>query len=317
MKDGEVTGKGEISIIPGLSPEYTDQKTFKKKIEEVISALNDGAWNPQQGPHAAFLKTLKDFPSILFGVETAWLNFTNGGRGIYFDNAFSRGKQKIAINGLVWMGTPEFMKEQIDQKVKSGFTTIKMKIGAINLETELEILKSIRREFTKDQLTLRVDANGAFTKEEANQVLQQLSELEIHSIEQPIPAGNILEMRELCRTTPVPIAIDEELIGIHSKDDKRKLIESIHPQFIILKPSLHGGISGTQEWIQLAEQQNILWWMTSALESNIGLNAICQFTAQYQNPLPQGLGTGSLYANNFVSDLVVRNGLIQLKSKER
>ena len=313
LNDEEVTGNGEISIIPDLSPDFSDQTSFQKKIEEVVSELNNGAWNSQTGIESSFLDSLRSFPSIKFGVETAWLDFKNGGKGLYFDNLFSRGKQKIPINGLVWMGTPEFMQDQIEQKLKTGFTTIKMKIGAIELESELAILRSIRKRFTSDQLTLRVDANGAFTKEETTKVLQQLAELEIHSIEQPIPAGNIIEMQELCRTTPIPIALDEELIGIHSKDDKKALLQTIQPQYIILKPSLHGGISGTEEWIQLAEERGIPWWMTSALESNIGLNAICQFTAQYNNSLPQGLGTGSLYANNFETDLVVRDGFIMLQ----
>jgi len=313
LKDKEVTGKGEISIIPGLSPEFLDQASFEKKIEDVVSMLNSGAWDSQQGIDASFLDSLVSYPSILFGIETALLDFKNGGNGVCFDNAFSRGEQQIPINGLVWMGTTEFMQEQIDQKVQAGFTTIKMKIGAIDLESELAILKVIRKRFTGDQLTLRVDANGAFTKEEATKILQQLAALEIHSIEQPIPAGNVSDMKELCASTPVPIALDEELIGIYPKEDKTRLLETIRPQYIILKPSLHGGVSGTQEWIQLAEELQIPWWMTSALESNIGLSAICQFTAQYNNSLPQGLGTGSLYSNNFESKLEVTNGFIQLR----
>jgi o-succinylbenzoate synthase len=315
LNHGDITGKGEISIIQGLSPEFSDQISFENKIEEVILALNSGACHPVEGIDPLFLESLQYFPSILFGLETAWLDFKNGGKGIHFDNAFSRAEQKISINGLVWMGTPEFMKEQIDQKLKAGFTTIKMKIGAIDLESELAILRSIRENFTSRQLKLRVDANGAFTKSETKQLLQQLAELEVHSIEQPIPAGNWANMKDLCKSTAVPIALDEELIGIHLTDQKIELLETIQPQYIILKPSLHGGISGTQEWIQLAEEQHIPWWMTSALESNIGLNAICQFTAQYNNLLPQGLGTGSLYSNNFESDLLVKDGYIMMQPK--
>jgi o-succinylbenzoate synthase len=312
LNQGMVTGKGEISVIPGLSPDYSDQISFEKKINEVLSQLNGDGCHPEEGIASSLLNSLKDFPSILFGLETAWLDFEHGGKGIYFDNSFSQGDRKIAINGLVWMGTPEFMQEQIDQKLNSGFTTIKMKIGAIDLITELKILRSIREKFSADQLTLRVDANGAFAKTEATKVLQQLAELEIHSIEQPIPAGTWDDMSELCKYTPVPIALDEELIGITSREKKTELLETICPQYIIIKPSLHGGISGTKEWIELAEAQNIPWWMTSALESNFGLNAICQFTAEYDNPLPQGLGTGSLYENNFESDLTVKNGFIYL-----
>jgi O-succinylbenzoate synthase len=277
LNQGMVTGKGEISVIPGLSPDYSDQISFEKKIDEVLSQLNGDGCNPEEGIASSLLNSLKDFPSILFGLETAWLDFEHGGKGIYL-----------------------------------GFTTIKMKIGAIDLITELKILRSIREKFSADQLTLRVDANGAFAKTEATKVLQQLAELEIHSIEQPIPAGTWDDMSELCKYTPVPIALDEELIGITSREKKTELLETICPQYIILKPSLHGGISGTKEWIELAEAQNIPWWMTSALESNLGLNAICQFSAEYENPLPQGLGTGSLYENNFESDLTVKNGFIYL-----
>lgn len=308
ISDGEHTGKGEISIIPGLSPEYSDRKSFEEKIREVCAFLEDGVWSMEHG-----LALWEDYPSIRFGVETALLDLQNGGRGVYFDNAFARGEKKIPINGLVWMGTPDFMEEQIEQKLKDGFSTIKMKIGAIDLDSELSILRSIREHYSAENLTLRVDANGAFTKENAAPVLEALAKLEIHSIEQPIAAGQIEAMRDLCKNTPVPIALDEELIGINSLEEKEILLETIRPQYIILKPSLHGGISGTKEWIRIAEEKSIPWWMTSALESNIGLNAICQFTAEYENNLPQGLGTGSLYNNNFQSELVVEKGEIYLK----
>ena len=313
LNNRDIIGKGEISVIPGLSPEFSDQLSFEKKIDEVISALNNGAWDPAEGIDVSLLESLVSFPSILFGLEAAWLDFKNGGKGIFINNAFNRGEQKIPINGLVWMGTPEFMQEQIDQKLNTGFTTIKMKIGAIDLEAELSILRSIRKQYDPNQLTLRVDANGAFSKTEATKVLQKLADLDIHSIEQPIAAGSWIDMKELCQSTPIPIALDEELIGIYSRQEKTELLETIQPQYIILKPSLHGGIYGTREWIELAEAQNIPWWITSALESNIGLNAICQFTAQYDNSLPQGLGTGSLYLNNFESDLVVRDGFIMMQ----
>jgi L-alanine-DL-glutamate epimerase-like enolase superfamily enzyme len=188
-----------------------------------------------------------------------------------------------------------------------------MKIGAIDFDSEIELLKSIRKRYSKNEITLRVDANGAFTPHEALSKLAILSELDIHSIEQPIKAGQWDEMKQLCSKTKLPIALDEELIGIHLRSEKQKLIEHINPQYIILKPSLHGGISGTQEWIEIAESFNIPWWITSALESNIGLNAICQLTAQYTTTLPQGLGTGSLYVNNIPSHLAVSNGFISLK----
>ena len=238
------------------------------------------------------------------------MDMKNGGKRIYFDNDFTTGKRQLPINGLVWMGDKNFMREQIEQKLEEGFTTIKMKIGAIDFETEIKLLESIRNRYDKDQITLRVDANGAFSPEEAMQKLTELAQLDIHSIEQPIKQGQWSKMRELCAQTPLDIALDEELIGVNERTKKIELLDTIKPQYIILKPSLHGGISGTQEWIELAEERNIPWWITSALESNIGLDAICQLTAEYQNGLPQGLGTGSLYTNNLTSNLVVSDGYI-------
>lgn len=291
----EIKGKGECSIIPGLSPDFESIRQYEAKLKEL-----------QKHPTL----DLTDWPSIKFGMECAILDLKNGGNRIYFDNAFTRGERKLPINGLVWMGDESFMKEQIEQKLHEGFTTIKMKIGAIDFETELKLLSSIRERYSKDKITLRVDANGAFSAEEALDKLHALAQLDIHSIEQPIQQRQWAEMSSLCQTTPVPIALDEELIGINSREAKIDMLETIQPQYIILKPSLHGGISGTQEWIQLAEERSILWWMTSALESNIGLEAICQLTAEYNNDLPQGLGTGSLYTNNVEGDLVVQNGFI-------
>ena len=305
IEDDGIVGIGEISIIEGLSHEYEDLQQFERLIRHYSDAFDLGEIHPEN------LKTeLKDLPSLLFAYESALLDLKNGGKQIYFDNGFCRGETRIPINGLVWMGDEHYMQEQIAQKLEQGFSTIKMKIGAIDLETELSILRSIRKEHSAETITLRVDANGAFSPAEAQHVLEQLAELEIHSIEQPICAGNWKAMQELCATTPTPIALDEELIGVNEREKKIELLETIQPQFIILKPSLHGGISGTQEWIQLAQERNIDWWMTSALESNIGLNVICQLTAQYDNPLPQGLGTGSLYTNNVESDLVVEGGFI-------
>lgn len=303
-----IKGIGECSIIPGLSPDYQDDDSYEKKINQTVTMLNNGALNLSN-----CVDHLIDYPSILFGVETAFLDLNNGGKKVIFDNEFARGEQKIAINGLIWMGTEQFMQEQIEQKLADGFTTIKLKIGAIDFETELKLLKSIRTKYSSDQITLRVDANGAFTRHSAPKVLEELARLEIHSIEQPIRAGQWQEMNELCKLSPTPIALDEELIGVSTMDDKVQLLDTIKPQYIILKPSLHGGISGSKEWIQLAEERNIPWWMTSALESNIGLNAICQFTAEYNNDMPQGLGTGSLYTDNIESDLVVENGFIYKK----
>jgi len=290
-----IKGIGECSIIPGLSPEFNSFEEYEQKLNEVCENLSTdvSAWS-----------------SIKFGIETALLDLKNGGKRIYFENKFSRGEQKIDINGLVWMGDKNFMLQQIDTKIKAGFTTIKMKIGAIDFSTEIELLKYIRKQYSAKKLTLRVDANGAFVLKEALEKLKILSSLDIHSIEQPIKAGNWSEMKELCKIAPIDIALDEELIGIHSFSEKRELLQTIQPPFIILKPSLHGGISGCREWISLANEFNIKWWITSALESNIGLKAICQFVAEYDITLPQGLGTGALYTDNIESDLTVENGQI-------
>lgn len=304
-----VEGIGEISIIEGLSPDYIDSASFESVINEVCSRLAAAEGNIAHGFEIA--STLNNFPSIKFGLETALLDLQNGGKGIIFNNDFTKGIRKLPINGLVWMGDESFMKDQIAEKLSDGYTTIKMKVGAIDIQTELSILTSIRKQYSANEITLRVDANGAFSPQEAPELLKKLADLDIHSIEQPIQAGQWEAMAELCHFTPTPIALDEELIGINEIHQKIKLLDTIQPQFIILKPSLHGGISGTQEWIELSEQKNIPWWMTSALESNIGLAAICQLTAEYQNHLPQGLGTGSLYTNNIESDLIVENGFIR------
>lgn len=293
----EIKGIGECSIIPGLSPDFEDFDSYEAKVRSVCEDIH---------------QDLTQWPSIQFGVETALLDLQNGGIGLVFDNLFSRGEQHIPINGLIWMGDREFMQQQIDQKLEEGFKTIKMKIGAIDFETEFQLLKEIRERYSSDDITLRVDANGAFSPTEALEKLNKLAELAIHSIEQPIHQGQWEAMNELCRKTKLPIALDEELIGIHEVTEKKQLLNTIQPQFIILKPSLHGGIKGCKEWIDLAEERNIPWWMTSALESNIGLNAICQFAAEYDDLLPQGLGTGSLYTDNIPGNLVVRKGTISL-----
>ncbi|MDG1330689.1 MAG: o-succinylbenzoate synthase [Crocinitomicaceae bacterium] len=297
----DIVGIGECSIIPGLSPDFVDFENYEAKVAETCSNLN---------------LDLSDWPSIKFGLETALLDLKNGGKGVVFQNDFSTGSRSIPINGLIWMGEPEFMQEQIEEKLKQGFETIKLKIGAIDFDSEIELLKSIRNRYSKDEITLRVDANGAFSPSEALEKLQRLSELDIHSIEQPIKQGQFNEMKKLCSETPLDIALDEELIGVNKTEDKIELLDVIRPQYIILKPSLHGGIEGTKEWISLAEERNIPWWITSALESNIGLNAICQLTAEYSNQLPQGLGTGSLYTDNVPSHLQVQKGTISLANDE-
>ena len=301
ISDGVASGLGEVSVIPGLTPEFTSLEEYKTLLEEYIDRFNSDTLT---------LEDLKNQSALKFAVESALLDLNNGGNRMYFDNEFYHGTKSLPINGLIWMGSLPYIQEQIQEKLNAGFKTIKMKIGAIDVEEELKLLRNIRKQFGSDQITLRVDANGAFNSTTAPIILKALADIEIHSIEQPIPPGNWAEMRDLCQSTPTPIALDEELIGINETGAKIELLETIRPQFIILKPSLHGGISGTKEWIRLAEDRKIPWWMTSALESNIGLDVICQLTAEYQNALPQGLGTGSLYEKNFHSDLTVDSGYI-------
>ena len=246
----------------------------------------------------------QNMPSLRFGVETALRSLLHGKKHLIFDNAFSRSQDSIGINGLIWMGDKEFMFSQIQSKLDQGFACLKMKIGAIDFETELELLAYIRKQFAKDDLVLRVDANGAFSTSNALDKLTRLSQFDLHSIEQPIQQRQWEEMSLLCEKTPIPIALDEELIGVLD-EDKDKLLDVIKPQFIILKPTLVGGIKASSEWIEKAEKRNISWWITSALESNIGLNAIAQYTYETGNKMPQGLGTGQLYTNNIDSPLVL------------
>jgi len=251
-----------------------------------------------------------EFPSIQFGVEMAFRSLASKTPFLLFPSEFTIGEKAIPINGLVWMGEKSFMKEQIVDKIEQGFSCIKLKIGAIDFNAELDLLKYIRTEFSSEDIELRVDANGAFSSSEALEKLKRLSEYKIHSIEQPIKQGQVEAMAALCRKTPIPIALDEELIGVTSVTNKQEILQIIKPQYVIFKPSLIGGFKGTQEWLDLAENLNIGWWVTSALESNIGLNAIAQWTFTKNSPMPQGLGTGGLYTNNFDSPLQVRNGSI-------
>lgn len=245
---------------------------------------------------------LKPYPSMLFGLECA-LKDLHAENQILWDSPFARGEAGISINGLIWMGTFDEMSARIDEKLSAGFSCIKLKIGAINFEDEIALLEKIRGRYSKETITLRVDANGGFQPQDAAQKLERLAELDIHSIEQPIMARQWEEMAKLCANTPIPIALDEELIGINESKDKIALLDTIGPQYIILKPTLHGGIKGSEEWIDLAKQRQIGYWITSALESNIGLNAIAQWAATLGVDMPQGLGTGALYTNNIESPL--------------
>ena len=315
------TAYGECSVIPGLSSDFIDENQYEIKLNELKKDLELN-WNEEEFNDIQVFTTLKWkklllsyalFPSIVFGIESLTRDLHHGGNALIFESGFTRKECSIPINGLIWMGDESFMLEQMEEKLADGFSTIKMKVGAIEWKKELALLEQLRRRFSKQELTLRVDANGAFTPESAVPILNQLSELDVHSIEQPIQAGQVSAMSELCRNSPIGIALDEELIGIHELEQKESLLKHISPQFIVLKPSLHGGFSGCKEWIQLAEENQIAWWMTSALESSIGLNAIAQFTATYSNLLPQGLGTGGLYTNNFESSLVVEKGQLRMK----
>ena len=310
-ENASVFGLGEIAPLHGLSIDYIPD--FEQVLNNVCDTFNSldlevFPWNLN-----IILSQLIDdaFPSIKFGFETALLDFMNGGKRIIFDNDFIDGRKTIPINGLVWMGSKEFMVNQVEEKLKAGFNTLKLKIGAINFQDELEILASIRERFTPEQISLRVDANGAFPVEEAEDKLTKLSTYQLHSIEQPIKAHQTEAMASLSEKSPVPIALDEELIGISDYVQKMQLLKKIKPQYIILKPTLLGGLQHCREWIEIATRLQIGWWITSALESNIGLNAIAQFTAEYKNPLPQGLGTGALYHNNIESPLTVENGCLR------
>jgi o-succinylbenzoate synthase len=304
--DAAKIGIGECAIFRGLS--IDDRLDYEEKLTWLCKNIHQNI--------AYLLNELIEFPSIQFGLEQALLSLKSEHPFILFPSKFTNSSDAININGLIWMGNEAFMKQQIQEKIAAGFSTIKMKIGAIDFETELKILKIIRSNFSSDEIELRVDANGAFKPTEALEKLKQLSAFEIHSIEQPIKQGQIDEMAHLCLKTPLPIALDEELIGVFDVTNKQKLLQIINPQYIILKPSLVGGINGSEKWIELAEKQQIGWWITSALESNVGLNAIAQWTYTLNNKMPQGLGTGSLFTNNFESPLVVKNGhLHYIKTK--
>lgn len=307
VKDGDKTGIGECGLLKGLS--IDDRPDYEDKLNWVCENIHQG--------EEILYGALKEFPSLQIGVEMAFLSLNAKHPFELFPSKFTEGKASIPINGLVWMGDKAFMSKQIKEKVELGFSCIKMKIGAIDFETEMELLKAIRKEFSANDIELRVDANGAFSTTEALEKLKRLAELEIHSIEQPIKAGQWEAMAKLCEETPLPIALDEELIGVFDDEHKKKLLKTIKPQFVILKPSLIGGFRGSDRWIELAENQNCGWWVTSALESNVGLNAIAQFTFTKNSILPQGLGTGSLYTNNIDAPLEVNNGFLEYNPKSK
>ncbi|MFZ9846730.1 MAG: o-succinylbenzoate synthase [Flavobacteriales bacterium] len=299
----EIFGIGECNPLVGLS--IDDRNDFEDKLKNICEHIND------------FINAeLYEFPSIRFAIETAYKDLQNGGKRILFDNAFSRGEKGIVINGLVWMGSKQEMFEQIEDKIKRGFKCIKLKIGAIDFKIELSLIKSIRDQYSEKDIEIRVDANGAFSTNEALQKLEKLSHYKLHSIEQPIQQGQTEAMHDLCKKTPLPIALDEELIIHQQHKAKEKLLDEINPQYIILKPSLLGGWKACEEWIEAAEKLNIGWWITSALESNIGLNAIAQWTAGFNTTTSQGLGTGALYTNNFISPLQTEGQILTYNRNE-
>ncbi|MGV3459393.1 MAG: o-succinylbenzoate synthase [Flavobacterium sp.] len=296
-KEGK-TGIGECGLLRGLSVD--DRPDYEDKLKWTCENIHLG--------EDKLREELIEFPSIQFGVETAFRSLASENMFELFSSDFTKGEAAIRINGLVWMGNEAYMKQQIEEKLEQGFKCMKLKIGAINFEKELSLLCFIRSNFSAEKIEIRVDANGAFDATDALSKINQLNEFQLHSIEQPIKNGQHDSMAELCKTSPLPIALDEELIGVFSVADKENLLRKIRPQYIILKPSLIGGFRGCDEWIALAEQYNIGWWITSALESNAGLNAIAQYTYTKNNPMPQGLGTGALYTNNFDSPLEVKQG---------
>jgi len=307
IDDNGKQGVGECGIFRGLS--IDDRPYYEEKLRWACENIAIGL--------DALLTLLIEFPSIQFGLEMAFRSLESHNMFDLFPSDFTEGKSFIPINGLIWMGSEAFMKQQIKEKIEVGFSCIKLKIGAIDFQTELNLLKSIRKEYSASDIELRVDANGAFSMNDALEKLKCLSEYDLHSIEQPIKQGQPQEMARLCEDTPLPIALDEELIGVFSVTKKQKLLQTINPQYIILKPSLVGGFKGSDEWIKIAENLQIDWWITSALESNVGLNAIAQFTYTKHCNMFQGLGTGGLFTNNFPCPLQVKNGTLRYEIENK
>ncbi|MBD2770002.1 o-succinylbenzoate synthase [Hymenobacter sp. BT664] len=306
--DPAVVGLGEAAPLAGLSPDYGPD--FPEIIALLCERFNAGAFAAFSAADAsAFVGP--GLPSLVFALETAALDLAGGGRRQLYTNAFSLGQAGLPINGLVWMGDAPFMREQIQQKLAAGYSCLKLKIGSLDFAAELALLAEIRAVAGPDQLTLRVDANGAFTPADARAKLEQLAAFHVHSIEQPLAAGQGPALAALCRSAPLPIALDEELIGVADPDEQAALLDEIRPAYVVLKPTLLGGHAATRRWIALAQARNIGWWITSALESNIGLNAVAQLTGEYEvRGFAQGLGTGQLYHNNVAAPLRIANGAL-------
>jgi O-succinylbenzoate synthase len=292
-----VIGIGECCVLKGLSVD--DVENYEEMLAEVCHNITKYVEDSNE--------KLSAFPSIIFGIEAALKDLENEGKRILFPSDFTDGIEGIPINGLIWMGSIGFMKEQLKSKVEEGYRCIKIKVGAIEFEEELKFLINMRKEYPENYFEIRLDANGAFSLNEVKEKLRRLSKYKIHSIEQPIKQGNRLAIAELCKESPIPIALDEELIGINSYEEKEELVSSVKPQYLILKPSLLGGFRHCEEWIKIADKHKVGWWITSALESNIGLNAIAQWAFTLHSKLPQGLGTGQLYTNNIASPLLIED----------
>ena len=301
------TAIGECAPLPQLScDDIPDYEAVLRRFCDIIEATGSIPYDE-----------MRNYPSMLFGVETALAQLSRTD-GLLYDTPFSHGEEGIPINGLVWMGTHDEMLSRLKEKLALGFRCVKLKIGAIDFAKELDLIQHIRKHFSREEVELRVDANGGFTPDVALERLQELARYDIHSIEQPIMAHQWSEMAQLCQLSPLPIALDEELIGVNSTDEKICLLDTIKPQYIILKPSLHGGVAGTREWIALANERGIGSWITSALESNIGLNAIAQLAADIYGPqitMPQGLGTGMLFTDNIPMPLEIRNDCLWITKR--
>ena len=313
--DKQIYGLGECGTLPGLSIDHLpdlevqiDEFCKKSQVSDIPNRISDvPVWVEENVP--SYL------PALGFAVECALLDLLNGGLRTLFENPFLSG-DGIPINGLVWMGSRDEMISRITQKVEQGYDTIKIKVGALEFQEEVDAISFIRATYSDRNLTIRLDANGAFSVDECLQKLDVLSRYDIHSIEQPIKAGNWSEMHKICEQTPIPVALDEELIGI-TGEDRANMLDTIKPHYIILKPSLAGGLFRSVEWIDLAEDRDIGWWITSALESNLGLNAIAQFTAEYRPAVTQGLGTGQLFSNNFASPLFITEASLYYDQKRK
>jgi o-succinylbenzoate synthase len=319
--DPEKFGVGECAPLAGLSPELNEG--FEEKLNGFIESFNNAGIASPLGTPDGIRKLLESklpavipVSSALFAFETAMLDLFNGGNRLIFRSSFAEGKP-IPINGLIWMGGMDFMLQQIEIKIRDGFRCVKLKVGGLDFEKECDILQYVRRKYFREDITIRLDANGSFKPEDGLYKLNELAKFKVHSIEQPLKKGSEL-LPEICARSPIPVALDEELLGISSAEGRKEILTRVKPQFIILKPALHGGLSGSAGWIEAAGKNNVGWWITSALESNVGLNAIAQFTAQYPVEIHQGLGTGAIYDDNFQSPLeVLKSGNLGLNPKEQ